>query len=92
MAKGTESLLNSAGERVYNGAMRPLCIISLVAATALTTACQTQDSGRAEQRERAARAAAQAQAAPDESQQNLQQAQRNVVNRDGNAGRNISGY
>jgi hypothetical protein len=73
--------------------MKPFFIISLVAAITITTGCQTQDSGgRAEQRERAARAAARAQGTPDESQQNLQRAQQNVVNRDGNASRNLSGY
>jgi hypothetical protein len=73
--------------------MKPFLIISLVAATALTTGCQSQDSGgRAEERERAARAAAQGQETPDQSQQNLQRAQQNVVNRDGNASRNLTGY
>jgi hypothetical protein len=73
--------------------MKPFFIISLVAATALTTGCQSQDSGgRAEQRERAARAAGQAQETPDQSQQNLQRAQQDVVNRNGNASRKLSGY
>ena len=76
--------------------MKLLFITSLVATTALTTGCQSQSNaqnpGRAEQREMAARAAASQQQNGDESQQNLMRAQQDVVNRDGNAGRSLSGY
>ena len=67
----------------------------MVAAAAVTTGCESQNNaqnpGRAEQREIAARAAA-SQQSGDESQQNLMRAQQDVVNRDGNASRNLSGY
>jgi hypothetical protein len=75
--------------------MKQFFMISLVAAAALTTGCQSQSNaqnpGRAEQRETAARAAAAQQGSQDQSQQNLIQAQQNVVNRDGNASRSVSG-
>lgn len=76
--------------------MKQFFVMSLVAATALTTGCESQSNaqnpGRAEQREMARRAAARQQENGDESQQNLMRAQQDVVNRDGNASRNLSGY
>jgi hypothetical protein len=75
--------------------MKQFLVISLVAAVALTTGCESQNSaqqpGRAEQREMARRAAAREQGTPDESQQNLMRAQQNVINRDGNASHSVSG-
>jgi hypothetical protein len=75
--------------------MKQFFVMSMVAATALTAGCESQNNaqnpGRAEQRALAARAAAQQQSG-DESQQNLMRAQQDVVNRDGNASRNLSGY
>jgi hypothetical protein len=75
--------------------MKHFFVMSMVAATALTTSCESQNNaqtpGRAEQRAMAARAAAEQQSG-DESQQNLMRAQQNVVNRDGNASRSVSGY
>ena len=59
---------------------------------AVATGCQNQGSGNAEQHEAARRAAMRQQATQDESQQNLMNAQRDVINRDGNASRNLSGY
>jgi hypothetical protein len=76
--------------------MKQFFVMSMVAASALTTGCESQSSaqnpGRAEQREMAARAAAKQQYNGDESQQNLMRAQQDVVNRDGNASRYLSGY
>jgi hypothetical protein len=64
-------------------------VISLVACAVLVTGCASTDeenSNRAERHERVRRAAAQQeQAQQDEGQQNLESAQRNTINRDGNA-------
>lgn len=71
--------------------MKHLPLIGLVACAGLFAGCESTDtagnSDRAEKRERANRLAAQqeqAQHPQDEAQQNLWNAQRNVVNRDGN--------
>jgi heat shock protein HslJ len=69
--------------------MKHLQLIGLIACAAFATGCESTDtagnSGRAEQREHARRLAAeQQQGSQDESQQNLQNAQRNTINRDGN--------
>lgn len=76
--------------------MKQFFVMSMVAATALTTGCESQNNaqnpGRAEQRELAARAAASQQQNGDESQQNLMRAQQDVINRDGNASHSVTGY
>ncbi len=75
--------------------MKQFFVMSLVAAAVLTAGCESQSNaqnpGRAGQREMAARAAAQ-QENSDQSQQTLMRAQQDVLNRDGNASRNLSGY
>ncbi len=75
--------------------MKQFFVMSLVAATALTAGCESQNNaqnpGSAEQRAMAARAASQQQSG-DESQQNLRQAQQDVINRDGNASQSVTGY
>jgi hypothetical protein len=88
-------VLNADAVTVYIHGMKYLCSISLVTA-ALLAGCETQknaaNAGNAEQRELARRTAARQQESADESQQNLMRAQQNVVNRDGNSSRNLSGY
>ena len=63
-------------------------VIVLISCMAFLTSCESTDragqSKRAEKREMANRQAAQQQGRQDEAQQNLENAQRNVVNRDGN--------
>lgn len=67
--------------------MKYLQFLSLVAALALSVGCASDEQmGRTGQREQANREAAK-QNLPSTEQQNLQNAQRDVVNRDGNPAR-----
>ncbi len=78
--------------RVYSRVMKHFSSIGLALAVAVAVGCQNQGSGNAERHEAERRAALRQQGTPDESQQNLMRAQQDVVNRDGNASRNLSGY
>ena len=79
---------------VYISFMRHLSPIAALAVAVVFSSCESNKDamGNAERRETARRQEAQQQAPADEAQANLMRAQQNVVNRDGNAGRDLSGY
>ena len=75
--------------------MRHFSSIVILGLAVVFCGCESnkdQTSGNAERREMARRQAARESTPADESQANLMRAQQNTVNRDGNAGRDLSGY